>query len=68
MPGGLPDARRPLDYRAALADIERQLLQTALEHNRHNQRAAARHLQLSYHQLRNALRRHGLLPSQGGEG
>lgn len=57
----LPDAARPFDYRATLADIEARLLAEALAANRHNQRATAAHLGLSYHQLRHALDKHGLL-------
>ncbi|MHA1566102.1 MAG: phage shock protein operon transcriptional activator [Alphaproteobacteria bacterium] len=57
----LPDASQPLDIRAVLADQERRLLAQAMAANRYNQRATARHVGLSYHQLRNALRKHGLL-------
>jgi psp operon transcriptional activator len=57
----LPDAAAPFDYRATLADIEARLLAEALAANRHNQRATAAHLGLTYHQLRHALHRHGLL-------
>jgi psp operon transcriptional activator len=53
------------DFRAACAAFERQLLETALERHRYNQRAAAAGLGLSYDQLRHALRRHGLLPAAG---
>ena len=56
-----PNARTPMDYRATVAAIERRLLEEAMEAQRYNQRAAARHLDLSYHQLRNALRKHGLI-------
>ncbi len=55
------DARAPLDYRAAVAEVEKRLLAEALEANRHNQRAAAEHLGLTYHQLRHQLKKHGLL-------
>ena len=65
---GLPSAAAPLDYRAAIADIERRLLAEALAANRHNQRATARHLGLTYHQLRNTLAKHALLPSRQGGG
>ena len=65
---GLPSAAVPLDYRAAIADIERRLLAEALTANRHNQRATARHLGLTYHQLRNTLAKHALLPSRQGGG
>jgi psp operon transcriptional activator len=50
-----------VDYRAALAAFERGLLEQALARNRHNQRAAAAELDLTYDQLRHQLRKHGLL-------
>jgi len=56
-----PDPRRPFDLRAGVADYERALLEAALAERRHNQRATARHLSLSYDQLRNALKKHGLI-------
>jgi psp operon transcriptional activator len=43
-------------------------LAAALEANRFNQRRTANHLGLSYHQLRNALRKHGLLGQSGSPG
>jgi len=49
------------DFRAAVADYERALLQSALAANRFNQRATASALNLSYDQLRHALKRHKLL-------
>jgi psp operon transcriptional activator len=51
------------DLRAAVADYERSLLQQALAANRFNQRATAAALNLSYDQLRHALKRHKLLES-----
>jgi psp operon transcriptional activator len=48
------------DFRAAVADYERQLLEDALRRNRFNQRATAVALGLSYDQLRHALKRHRL--------
>ncbi len=65
-PGGstaMP-AERPTDFRAAVAGFERQLLTGALAACRHNQRATARHLGLTYDQLRNQLRKHGLLAAR----
>ena len=59
-----PVVDRPLDFRAAVAGFERQLLTGALTACRHNQRATASHLGLSYDQLRNQLRKHGLLPGR----
>lgn len=52
------------DFRAACAAFERRLLEAALARHRHNQRAAAAGLGLSYDQLRHALRRHGLLTTR----
>jgi len=60
-----PDAGLPFDFRGTVADFEKDLLGRALAANRYNQRATARHLGLSYHQLRNDLRRHDLLGSGG---
>ena len=48
------------DFRAAVAGYERQLLEEALRRNRFNQRATAAALNLSYDQLRHALKRHRL--------
>jgi psp operon transcriptional activator len=55
------DPSQPFDLRARLATMERSWLEQALAANRHNQRATAGHLGLTYHQLRNALKKHGLL-------
>ncbi len=49
------------DLRGALQNYERSLLDDALNRTRHNQRAAAKALGLSYDQLRHALKRHGML-------
>ncbi|MFL6763329.1 MAG: phage shock protein operon transcriptional activator [Sphingomicrobium sp.] len=51
------------DFRAAVADYERQLLEEALRRNRFNQRATAAALNLTYDQLRHALKRHKLQDS-----
>ncbi len=48
------------DFRLAIAEYEKAILTAALERCRWNQRAAAAALQLSYDQLRHALRRHEL--------
>ena len=48
------------DFRAAVSEYERQLLEEALRRNRFNQRATAAALNLSYDQLRHALKRHKL--------
>ena len=60
-PEPFADAGRPLDYKAVVAQFESALLERALDVNRHSQKATAAHLGLSYHQLRNALKKHGLL-------
>jgi psp operon transcriptional activator len=45
------------DFRAAVADYERQLIEAALRRNRFNQKATAAALGLSYDQLRHAMKR-----------
>lgn len=60
--GWSADAR--VDFRQAVAAFERQLLEEALARHRHNQRATAAALGLTYDQLRNQLRKHGLLGGQ----
>ena len=49
------------DLRNAVFAHERKLLEAALAQNRHNQRATAKALNLSYDQLRHCLKRHALL-------
>jgi psp operon transcriptional activator len=51
------------DFRAAVSEFERALLEDALRRNRFNQRATAAALGLSYDQLRHALKRHKLQDS-----
>ena len=53
-----------LDFRQAVAAFERRLLEDALARHQHNQRTTAGALGLTYDQLRNQLRKHGLLPGQ----
>jgi psp operon transcriptional activator len=48
------------DFRLAVAEYEKAILAAALERCRWNQRAAATALQLSYDQLRHAMKRHQL--------
>jgi psp operon transcriptional activator len=50
----------PADFRAAVADFERQVLRRALERAQFKQTVAAKLLGLSYHQFRSLLRKHGL--------
>ena len=56
--------RMPCHFKTETVAYEIQILENALDACRHNQKATAAHLGLSYHQLRNSLRKHGLLPSQ----
>lgn len=49
------------DFRLAIAEYEKAILAAALERCRWNQRAAAAALQLSYDQLRHAMKRHQLM-------
>jgi psp operon transcriptional activator len=55
----------PKDFRAAVAGYEKHLLDAALTKHRHNQRATAKAIGLSYDQLRHAMRRHGLTETAG---
>jgi psp operon transcriptional activator len=63
VPAGAPPAIQTSDFRSAVSDYERQLLQEGLRRNRFNQRATAAALNLSYDQLRHALKRHKLQDS-----
>jgi psp operon transcriptional activator len=56
----MPAAPTTNDFRAAVSDYERLLLEDGLKRNRFNQRATAAALGLSYDQLRHALKRHKL--------
>jgi psp operon transcriptional activator len=59
-----PSAHDPescADFRLAVAEYEKAILAAALEKCRWNQRAAATALQLSYDQLRHAMKRHQLM-------
>jgi len=51
---------QPTDFHAATAAHERHLLTTALASARYNQKQAAAALNLTYHQFRNALKKHHL--------
>ena len=54
----------PSDFKSAVAAFESDLLTRALNDARHNQRVAAKRLGMNYHQFRNTLRKHGLLPAR----
>ncbi|RST30743.1 phage shock protein operon transcriptional activator [Sphingomonas ginkgonis] len=56
------------DFRAAVTQFERGVLEDALAKNRYNQRATAAALSLSYDQLRHALKRHQLLDREAAAG
>jgi psp operon transcriptional activator len=60
MNGHAPPAD-PYDFFGHIANIEQQLLRAALETCGGNQKKTAVHLGLAYHQLRNLLRKHGML-------
>ncbi|TQV78370.1 phage shock protein operon transcriptional activator [Denitrobaculum tricleocarpae] len=59
-----PGTRRstePFDFKQKVMNFERELLLGALAFNRYNQKATASYLSLSYHQLRNSLKKHDLI-------
>jgi psp operon transcriptional activator len=60
LPTASADFGVPADFRAAVADFERQVLRRALERAQFKQTVAAKILGLSYHQFRSLLRKHGL--------
>lgn len=49
------------DFRDKVLNYEKDLLLEALARNRYNQKATAAYLSLSYSQLRNSLKKHGLI-------
>jgi psp operon transcriptional activator len=55
------------DFMEFIANTEKRLLNDALSRNAHHQKKTADFLGMSYHQLRNQLRKHGLIgpESQG---
>jgi psp operon transcriptional activator len=55
-----PSAKWPLNLKTTLAEIEIRLLTEALEIKRHNQKDAAKHLGLGYHQFRSRLRKYAI--------
>ncbi len=57
----LPNGFSPLDLKKTLLDVEKSLLEEALEANRFHQKKTAHHLALSYDQLRHAMKKHQLL-------
>jgi len=61
VPSNPPDHSSIADLRVAVATYERDILAAALARCRHNQRATATALALTYDQLRHALKRHNML-------
>ncbi len=57
----------PLDFEQAAGEHEKSLLRAALAEARYNQRRAAQHLSLTYHQFRGLLRKYKLLDEARGE-
>jgi psp operon transcriptional activator len=62
------DTPVPSDFRAAVADFERQVLRRALVRAQFKQTVAAKLLGLSYHQFRSLLRKHGLAKQTADDG
>jgi psp operon transcriptional activator len=56
----LKPVTRPGDFKAQTEAYEKELLVGALEASKFNQKQAAMMLGLGYHQLRNAMKKHGL--------
>lgn len=54
---------QPFNFKDTVSAHEKQLLEHALDLNRHNQRNTAKWLHMSYDQLRHALKKHDLLGS-----
>ncbi|MCA1749005.1 MAG: phage shock protein operon transcriptional activator [Parasphingopyxis sp.] len=61
--GSAPAPAAPVtdDFKSAVEEYEKRLLETALERARFNQRQTAKALGLTYDQLRHALKRHELI-------
>ncbi len=57
----------PLDFEQAVGEHEKSLVRAALAEARYNQRRAAQHLSLTYHQFRGLLRKYKLLDEARGE-
>ena len=62
-PSPMPRAEKPIvgDFKAAVEQYEKEILETALERARYNQRQTAKALGLTYDQLRHALKRHEMI-------
>jgi psp operon transcriptional activator len=55
------------DFMEFIATTEKRLLTEALTRNAHHQKKTADFLGMSYHQLRNQLRKHGLIGPESGQ-
>jgi psp operon transcriptional activator len=49
----------PVDFNAVISELEKKMIEAALETCRGHQKKAAEHLGLSYHQMRGLLRKYG---------
>ena len=54
-----PTPSGPVDFNAVVAELEKKLIEAALETCSNHQKKAAEHLSLSYHQMRGLLRKYG---------
>jgi psp operon transcriptional activator len=72
-PAAKPPPRTPVteaaptqgyDFTGLIAQTEKRWLTEALQRNAHHQKRTADYLQMSYHQLRNQLRKHGLIGAE----
>jgi psp operon transcriptional activator len=50
----------PVDFNAIVAELEKRMIEAALEKFHGHQKKAAEHLGLSYHQMRGLLRKYGI--------
>jgi psp operon transcriptional activator len=60
-PSTLPVPEGPYDFVDHIRRIEHDLLKRALAENAHHQKNTAKMLGMTYHQLRNCLRKHGII-------
>jgi psp operon transcriptional activator len=57
----------PMDLKKTLEDLEIHVIEKALVESKHNQKRVAESLGLTYHQLRNLLRKYSLSTSRSAE-
>ena len=60
-PSAVPVPQGPYDFVDHIRRIEHDLLKRALAENAHHQKNTAKMLGMTYHQLRNCLRKHGII-------